>query len=214
MFFSCAINHVLFDYNVFIKSNGSRIVPEKVYLSSQELLNDSFTLGAQIIKSGFRPSFIIAIWRGGTPIGIAVQEFLDYFGVKADHIAIRTSSYNTSHERSDDIRVHGLNYLIKNIEADDALLIVDDVFDTGITIQTVINQLRSKARANCPSDIRVAVPWYKPEHNRTDREPDYFIHTTNRWLKYPFSLEGLSIEEVKQNRPDIFKIIQPVINEN
>jgi len=186
---------------------------EKIYISSQELLDDSFKLGVQIIKSGFKPSVIIALWRGGAPIGIAVQEFLDYFGIKTDHIAIRTSSYNASHERSDDIRVHGLNYLIKNIDSDDSLLIVDDVFDTGITIQTVIEQLREKARANCPDDIRVAVPWYKPSHNRTERVPDYYINTTDKWLKYPFSLEGLSLDEVRKNRSKIYKIIEPVINE-
>ena len=190
----------------------NRIVTEKIYISSQKLLDDSFNLGARIIKSGFKPNFIIGLWRGGAPIGIAVQEFLDYFGIKSDNIAIRTSSYNTSHERSDDIRVHGLNYLIKNINCDDSLLIVDDVFDTGITIQTVIHQLREKARANCPTDIRVAVPWYKPSHNRTDRVPDYYIHTTDKWLKYPYSLEGLSLDEVRENRADIYKIIQPVVD--
>ena len=51
---------------------------DKQYLSAQELLNDSFELGLRIYKSGFRPSFIIAIWRGGTPVGIAVQEILDH----------------------------------------------------------------------------------------------------------------------------------------
>lgn len=186
---------------------------EKVYISSEDLLNDSFTLGAEVIRSGFKPTIIIALWRGGAPIGIAVQEFLDFFGIKTDHISIRTSSYSKSHERSDDIRVHGMNYIIKNISSDDSLLIVDDVFDTGITIRTVIDQLREKARANCPDDIRVAVPWYKPEHNQTDREPDYYIHTTDQWLKYPFSLEGLSLDEIKENRPEIFKIIRSVVEE-
>ena len=187
---------------------------EKLYISSEDLLLDSFKLGAEVVKSGFRPSFILALWRGGAPIGIAVQEILDFFGVKTDHIAIRTSSYSKSHERSDDIRVHGLNYLVKNINHDDALLIVDDVFDTGITIQTVIEQLQEKARSNCPKEIRVAVPWYKPTHNKTDREPDYFIHTTEQWLKYPFSLEGLSVDEIKENRTDIFKLLEPVLNKS
>jgi len=65
----------------------------KRYVSAQELLNDSFELGIRIFKSGFKPSFIIGVWRGGTPVAIAVQEILDHFGLKTDHIAIRTSSY-------------------------------------------------------------------------------------------------------------------------
>ena len=184
---------------------------EKHYITSEDLLLDSFRLGAEVIKSGYRPSFIVALWRGGAPIGIAVQEFLNFFGIETDHIAIRTSSYSKSHERSDDIRVHGLNYLVKNIERDDSLLIVDDVFDTGITIRTVIEQLREKARANCPEQIRVAVPWYKPTHNKTDREPDYYIHTTEQWLKYPFSLEGLSVDEIRENRGEIYKLMEDVL---
>ena len=64
------------------------------------------------------PTIIIAIWRGGVPIGIAVQEFLAYCGIDTDHIAIRTSSYGAGiDQRLSGIRVHGLNYLIKNVTA-------------------------------------------------------------------------------------------------
>ena len=186
-------------------------MPEKLYLSAQGQLEDSFRLGSQVLKSGFRPKFIIAIWRGGTPIGIAVQEILEYFGVNTDHIAIRTSSYSGIENRSGHVRVHGLNYLVKNINHSDPLLIVDDVFDTGLTIQAVIQQLRERARLNTPDDIRVAVPWYKPGRNKTGREPDYYLHTTEQWIKFPFSLEGLSINEIKQNRASIYEILAPVL---
>ena len=104
---------------------------EKLYLTTQGQLEDSFKLGSLILKSGFKPKFIIAIWRGGAPIGIAVQEILEYCGIKTDHIAIRTSSYSDINKRADQVRVHGLNYLVKNISHTDPLLIVDDVFDTG-----------------------------------------------------------------------------------
>ena len=66
---------------------------DKVFISAQQLLEDSFRLAAQVYDSGFRPQFIVGIWRGGAPIGIAVQEFFDYKKVDADHIAVRTSSY-------------------------------------------------------------------------------------------------------------------------
>ena len=80
----------------------------KVYLDAQALLDDAFRLGAAVVASGFRPSFILALWRGGAPIGIAVQEFLEFKGVKTDHIAIRTSSYRGIGEQSD-VHVHGQN---------------------------------------------------------------------------------------------------------
>ena len=45
---------------------------EKIYLPAQQLLEDSFRLGADIIQDGFRPTMMIAIWRGGVPMGIAI----------------------------------------------------------------------------------------------------------------------------------------------
>ena len=101
-----------------------------------------------------------------------------------------------------------MNYLIKNVRHEDRLLIVDDVFDTGNTISAVIGHLKEKARLNTPQDIRVAVPYYKPTRNQTDKEPDYYLHETEAWLKYPHSLEGLSVEEVAENRPELYKIIK------
>jgi hypoxanthine phosphoribosyltransferase len=52
---------------------------EKIYISAQQLLEDSFSLGKQILESNFRPNFIVGVWRGGTPVGIAVQEMLSFF---------------------------------------------------------------------------------------------------------------------------------------
>ena len=66
----------------------------KVYLTGQGLLEDSFKLAQKVLESGFEPTFIIAVWRGGAPIGIAVQEYLHFHGIHADNIAIRTSSYS------------------------------------------------------------------------------------------------------------------------
>ncbi|MDH3634649.1 MAG: phosphoribosyltransferase family protein [Gammaproteobacteria bacterium] len=181
---------------------------EKLYLSAQQLLEDSFRLGAEIIRDGFRPSIMIAIWRGGVPMGIAIQELLAWYGIETDHIAIRTSSYSGIDGHSPEIRIHGMNYLVKNCRREDSLLIVDDVFDTGLTIEAVIAYLHEKARLNTPHDIRVAVPYYKPSRNQTDRIPDYYLNETAQWLKYPHSLEGLSIDEVAANRPELYAIIK------
>ena len=182
---------------------------EKQYLSAQSLLEDAFSLAAQILNSGFRPTFMIAVWRGGVPMGIAVQEFLDYHGVHTDNIAIRTSSYHGIDQQSKEVRVHGLNYLVKHVTHEDSLLIVDDVFDTGRSLEAIINELRNKARLDTPNDIRVAVPYYKPSRNELDWEPHYYLHSTDAWLKYPHSLEGLSAEEIKTNRPALYEILQP-----
>ena len=181
---------------------------QKRYLSAQQLLEDSFRLGASIIEDGFCPTIMIAIWRGGVPVGIAIQELLAWYGIETDHIAIRTSSYSGIDGHSQRIRVHGMSYLIENCSHEDRLLIVDDVFDTGLTIDAVIGNLEDKARLNTPRDIRVAVPYYKPSRNQTSRQPDYFLHQTAQWLKFPHSLEGLSPAEVAENRPELYAIIR------
>jgi len=180
----------------------------KVYLTAQGLLEDSFKLAHQVLESGFEPTFIIAVWRGGAPIGIAVQEFLHFHGIHADNIAIRTSSYSGIDKQSRKVKVSGLDYLIKNMQHTDRLLIVDDVFDTGKSVEAIINELRKGLRLNTPEDIRIAVPYYKPERRQVDFEPEFVVHETSDWLKYPHSLEGLNKEEMKEKRPDIYQIIK------
>ena len=85
------------------------IMAIKRFISAQELLDDSFRLGLAIVESGYRPNYIVGVWRGGAPVGIAVQELLDFMGVNTDHIAIRTSSYSGIENRDRHVRVHGLN---------------------------------------------------------------------------------------------------------
>lgn len=188
---------------------------EKEFISAQKLLEDSFRLGIKIFESGFKPNYIVGIWRGGTPVGIAVQELLDYFGVKTDHIAIRTSSYEGIDRRKKEIRVHGLDYISDNVNFEDRLLIVDDVFDTGLSIDAVLNSLKARARKNTPEDIKIATTYFKPENRKTEFIPDYYIHETSNWLIFPHELDGLTNSEIEEFKPNVSKLIQGVKkNEN
>lgn len=182
---------------------------DKTVLSAQDLLEDSFRLGVQILESGFEPTLIIAIWRGGTPVGMAVQEVFAYCGVESDHIAIRTSSYLGVDERGA-VAVHGLNYIIKKIRHNDRVLIIDDVFDTGNTIKTVVQEIRDRARGNAPEEIRTAVPWYKPSRNETDMVPDFYLKETAEWLVFPHELDALTPEEMLEARPKLHDIVYGV----
>ena len=180
---------------------------DKKVLSAEELLEDSFKLGLRVLESGFKPTMIIAIWRGGTPVGMALQEIMAYCGVESDHIAIRTSSYVDVDQRGA-VAVHGLNYIIKKICHDDRVLIVDDVFDTGNTVVAVIEELKRRARDNTPEDIRIAVPFYKPTRNETDIVPDYYEHETTEWLVFPHELDALTPDELRASRPQVAEIIE------
>ncbi|MFD2229108.1 phosphoribosyltransferase [Alkalimarinus sediminis] len=178
---------------------------DKIYISAQQLLEDSFQLAINIYESGFRPDYIVGVWRGGAPVGIAVQELLHVFGVESDHIAIRTSSYTGIGERSKHVKVHGLTYLIKRLESEDSLLIVDDVHDSGLSIHQTILDIKKACKKNTP-EIRIATPYYKPANNQTDRVPDYYVHESSDWLVFPHEIDGLSTDEIRKHRPELANI--------
>ncbi|NRA55979.1 MAG: hypoxanthine phosphoribosyltransferase [Gammaproteobacteria bacterium] len=174
----------------------------KKYIDAQQLLDDSYNLGLKVLDSGCRPDYIIGVWRGGTPVGIAVQELLDFFGIKTDHISIRTSSYTGIEQRVSNVRVHGLDYIIKNVNAEDTLLIVDDVYDSGLSVAQIIEDLTKKCRRNTPI-IKIATPYYKPQNNKTDRVPDFYLYETDEWLVFPHELTGLTKEELLNDKPGL-----------
>lgn len=176
---------------------------KKYFISAEELLLDSFKLAEQVYLSGFKPDFIIGVWRGGAPVGIAIQEYLDFMGMPTDHIAIRTSSYIGIDQQDKTVRVHGLDYIIDNINAEDNVLLVDDVFDSGRSIKAIFDRMRNKTRRNMPNTMKVACPWYKPSRNITNHVPDFFINETDEWLVFPHEIKGLTLEEIKQGKPEL-----------
>ncbi len=185
---------------------------DRRFITANELLLDSFKLAVKIFQSGFKPDFLVGIWRGGSAVGIVVQEGLEHFGVATDHIAIRTSydgpdSYSQMIESADGIRVHGLQYLLENLCSHHALLIVDDVYSTGSSVHAVIDQLSIKTRRNLPQDIRIASVWYRPTE-RTLCPPDYCLHEIDEWLVLPHELCGLSVEEIMENKVGLKPIME------
>ena len=182
---------------------------EKLFIRANELLEDSLNLAWKIFESGYKPNYIIGVWRGGAPVGIAVQEFLSVLGIKSDHIAIRTSYYSGINERNETVQVYGLNYVIKKLESEDRLLVVDDVHDTGNSINQIISDLRKACKKNSP-EIKIATPYFKPNKNETETKPDFFIHETDKWLVFPHELEGLTVEEIKENKPELRNLIEQI----
>ncbi len=176
----------------------------KIFVEEQALILDSFRLGCKVHASGFRPDFIVGIWRGGSAVGIVVQECLQYFHVETDHIAIRTSyrgmqQYSDMVKQSDGIRVHGLEYLQERLRLEHRLLLVDDVFSSGRSIGAVKRRLQQKLRRNMPHDIRTAAVWHRSVEDCP--APDYYVNKTDSWLVLPYELSGLSLEEIRTHKP-------------
>lgn len=174
---------------------------KKIYITADQLLEDAFELGMRVVESDFRPTFIIAVWRGGTPIGIAVQEVLDICGIKTNHIAVRTSSYTGIDQRQKQVRVHGLAYAIETLCTNDHLLIVDDVHDSGHSVAELARRINDECGENKPEQIKLATVYYKPKRSQVDHKPDFYLHETHDWLVFPHELVGLTDAELMHAKP-------------
>ena len=134
---------------------------------------------------------------------------MSFLDIKSDHIAIRTSYYSGIDNKKEKVQVYGLNYVIRKLESHDRLLIVDDVHDSGHSIEQVINDIKIACKKNTP-EIKVATPYFKPEKNLTNNKPDFYIYETDKWLVFPHELEGLTIDEIEKNKPELADLISDI----
>lgn len=179
---------------------------KKHYISTHKLLEDAYRLGWNIFESNYRPNWVVSILRGGAPIGIAVHELLSFLGVQSEHMAVSSTSYTRHQQRKDPVLGYGLADLLGQLSPDDSLLIVDDVYDTGLSIKQVVDRLTEAYALKAPT-IRVATLYFKPENNQTKSAPDYYLHETNHWLVFPHELHGLTLTEIRQHKPEMADLI-------
>lgn len=178
---------------------------QRRYIDPNEYLADCFRLARRIWDDGYRPDFLIALWRGGAPPGIAIQEYFRWRGHDPYHTAIRTQSLEgVRHGNGFDIK--GIEHVIDVVEAEQELLLVDDLFDTGRTMYEVIRHLRSRARRNTPH-VRVAAVYFRPENRQFLVGPDYHLHVTSALPLFPHRLTGMSPEEIRRSDPELWEII-------
>jgi len=177
--------------------------PEKVYLDARTLLVDSAKLARLVWDDGYRPNYLIGVWRGGTPPGVAIHEFFRMRGLEPYHTTIKTQSYSGMQRGHGDVEIKGLGHIIDVINSTDRVLIVDDVFDTGHTMVAILEEIAALARRNTP-ECRVATVYYKPEKNETELEPHYYTVADNRWIVFPHEVEGLSDDELRTHRAELY----------
>jgi uncharacterized protein len=134
----------------------------------------SRVLAQQVLDSGFVPDIVIAIARGGLIPAGAVSYAI---GVKAAG-TLNVEFYSDVEETLPDPVVLE-PFLDTNAIVGKALLVVDDVADSGRTLALVIDLLRIHA-----ADVRSAVLYTKP---RTVVQPDFSWRETDRWIDFPWS---------------------------
>lgn len=175
---------------------------DKIYLNSNELTKDSFRLAKKIYDSGFNPDVIIGLWRGGTPVGIAVHEFLHYKGVNCYHTAVKTSSYTGIDQHGATV-IENLEPVLKRLTPESRVLIVDDIFDSGNTAAAVKDALSPYT-----NNLRFAMLYYKPQRSQHSFGPDYYLKETNEWLVFPHELMGLTPEEVREKDSELYTLLE------
>ena len=183
---------------------------ERHFVSEADHIIDGYKLGTKIYASGFRPSFIVGLWRGGSTVGIVVQECLATLGIETDHIALRTSyegpeEYASTARSRGNIRVHGKQYLLETVNRQDHLLIVDDVYSSGRHTGAVIESLRRGLKRNFPEQVRVATIWYRGDD--PDAGPDYYLHASHDWIVLPFEVQGLRRDEIAEHKPYLVPLL-------
>ncbi len=133
-------------------------------------------LGQRIADDGYRPDVILAIARGGLPIGSALAYSL---AVKSC-FALNVEYYTGVEQRLDAPVV--LPPLLNMDEAAGArVLITDDVADTGHTLETVRDLCADRV-----ADARIAVVYEKPG---SQVACDYVWRRTDQWIDFPWSSE-------------------------
>ena len=139
---------------------------------------------------------------------------LQYLGIETDHIAIRTSYSGVAEYEemvknpSQRIRVHGTQYLLENLNANDRLLLVDDVYSSGKTLDVVTTRLKQRLKRNMPKDTRIATIWTRTGESPVGRKPDFSLHETDGWLVLPYELTGLSANDIEEHKPLVADLIR------
>ncbi len=136
-------------------------------------------LAAQIYQSGWKFDQIVCLARGGMRVGDILSRIYD------QPLAIlATSSYSGAgkQERGNLIFSRHLTMTADNLGS--RILLVDDLVDSGVTLQETIPWLQNYADVSVV-EIRTAVLWYKA---CSVIAPDYYVDylADNPWIHQPF----------------------------
>ena len=176
-----------------------RVVDPNVYLV------DCFRLARKIWDDGYRPDFLVGVWRGGAQPAIVIQELFHWRGHNSYHTAVQ-KQYSKGSVSGDSIDIRGFDHVLDVMETNDQLLLVDNVFDVGRDIYQVVSYLRRKARRNIPQ-VRVATVYFHPAPQLFGAGPDYYLHEGEAPLLLPDRLSNISKEETLLLYPELHGLL-------
>ncbi|MBI9100857.1 MAG: phosphoribosyltransferase [Spirochaetales bacterium] len=178
----------------------------KDFLPYDKVRNNALKMARQIHLEGFIPDVIYVSLRGGAYIGNVLSE---YFKIVSKgnrpvlYAAVVARSYQGIKDH-DEVRIDGWTYSPEHLRQGDKILLVDDIFDSGRTLNFLAKVIIERGIPR--SDLKIAVHDYKCFRDQCDTldiHPDYYCrkHMINTpeddlWIHYmSHELVGLTPEE-------------------
>ncbi|GHV05072.1 phosphoribosyltransferase [Spirochaetia bacterium] len=201
---------------------------KKEFLPYDTVRNNTLKLAHRIYQDGFIPDVIYVSLRGGAYLGNVISEYFKIVRRDAHPVyyaAVVARSYSDV-RTSDKITVEGWTYAPEHLRIGDRVLLVDDIFDTGQTINHLAEIILERGIPR--KDLKIAVHDYKYFYDKPEQlpfQPDYWcrkhdlsVNDEDRWIHYmSHELVGLSESELEANYyaadPELREVLK-VINGN
>ena len=149
-------------------------------------------LAIKIFESGYKPTMLIGIMRGGAPI---IDVLSRVFKLKCAYLAVESySGEGTEDQQGELVFSREISSTMQDMGG--RLLLCDDLSDTGVTLQKSISWLYNYPAIKNIESIKTAVLWKKKD---STFEPDYCAQRldSNPWIVQPFeNYEEVRIEEL------------------
>lgn len=182
----------------------------KEFLPYDRVRNNALKLAHRIHNDGFVPDVIYVSLRGGAYLGNVISEYFKILrreGRPVYYAAVVARSY-TDVRQNDKVMVDGWTYAPEHLRNGDKVLLVDDIFDSGHTINRLAEIILEKGIPR--RDLKVAVHDYKYFHDKTVQlpvQPDYWcrrhdlsLADEDRWVHYlSHELVGLTKAELEEH---------------
>jgi hypoxanthine phosphoribosyltransferase len=182
----------------------------KEFLPYDTVRNNAMKLARRICNEGFIPDVIYVSLRGGAYLGNVISEYFKVVrksGRPVYYAAVVARSY-TGVRAAEQVKVEGWTYAPEHLRIGDKVLLVDDIFDSGRTINHLAEIILEKGIPR--QDLKVAVHDYKYFYDKAEQlpiQPDYWcrkhelsVKDEDYWIHYmSHELVGLSPEELETN---------------
>jgi len=181
----------------------------KEFVPYDTIRNNALKLAYKIYKDGFIPDVIYVSLRGGAYLGNVMSEYFKFIRGEDKPVfyaAVVAHSYADVDTR-ETIKIDGWTYNPDFLRTGDKVLLVDDVYDSGRTINYLTQVIMQRGLSR--ESIKVAVHDYKVREYVVEQlpvQPDYWcrkIETktpkTKTWIHYmSHELVGLTKEEAEK----------------